>query len=652
MAPSAHSDDRTGAGGPAHTIFLSYSRADQKQALSVVRLLEGAGYSVWWDGLLEGGERFSRTTEAALENARAVVVLWSKTSAASHWVQDEATRGRDNGRLVPVSLDGPLPPLGFGQFQSIDVSRALGKPGSEPMQKVLRAVAALHGRDPSERPAPPAYRAAGSSRRNVVLGTAALVVAGAGGWLVWKESGLFGEEARRSVAVLPFANLSGDPEQKYFSDGLTSEIRTQLSHNALLEIVGQASSESANEENRDAKAIARGLGVAFLLSGNVQKAGERIKVDAELTDGSTGLSQWAQSYERPLTDIFAVQAEIGAAVATALSAEIGGESERATGKEVGGTDNVAAFDAFLRGRDLYEAGIDENSDREALAWFDRAIALDAGYAGAHAARSRSLAIIGNLYADDVERIRLYDEALVAARRSTELATKFAEGFSALGFAFATGQLDMRGARVPFRKSYELGAGSADILSRYATFRSNLRDNERARSLIERAEKLDPLNPRTFRSSGDISYSARDFPKAIAAYEKAISLNPTLAGVNSSLGFAQLMQVRVDDAYASFAKESSSVRRLPGQAIIAHRRGDQAEAEAALAALVADYGDKSNYQYAQIYAQWGDPARALAALQKAWELRDGGIMLMYADPLLDPLRDAQGFRDLVKRVGFT
>jgi hypothetical protein len=130
-------------------VFLSYSRADRKGALAIVRVLEAAGYGVWWDGLLEGGERFSRTTEAALAGARAVVVLWSKTSAGSHWVHDEATRGRESGRLVPLSLDGSLPPLGFGQFQSIDVSHALGKPGSEPMRKLLRAVAALH-----EGPAP------------------------------------------------------------------------------------------------------------------------------------------------------------------------------------------------------------------------------------------------------------------------------------------------------------------------------------------------------------------------------------------------------------------------------------------------------------------------------------------------------------------
>jgi hypothetical protein len=242
-------DGEPGGPTPTHTVFLSYSRADRKGALAIVRVLESAGYGVWWDGLLEGGERFSRTTEAALAGARAVVVLWSKTSAGSHWVHDEATRGRESGRLVPLSLDGSLPPLGFGQFQSIDVSHALGKPGSEPMRKLLRAVAALH-----EGPAPalpvPRAELASPTRRRIVVAAGLAVVAAGSGVLLWRARdagtaarGTDAAGGERRIAVLPFENLSGDPEQRYFSDGLTSEIRAQLSRNAQLQIAGQTSSD-------------------------------------------------------------------------------------------------------------------------------------------------------------------------------------------------------------------------------------------------------------------------------------------------------------------------------------------------------------------------------------------------------------------------
>lgn len=657
-------DGEPGGMASTYTVFLSYARADRKAALAVVRVLEGAGYRVWWDGLLEGGERFSRTTEAELEHARAVVVLWSKTSASSHWVHDEATRGRESGRLVPLSLDGSLPPLGFGQFQSIDVSHVLGKPGSEPMQKLVRAVAALHE---GAAPSPAAARDVAPSpmRRQVLAAGGVALVAAGGGVLLWRTRDP-GDASRgerdagdpqrnadgpRRIAVLPFENLSGDPEQRYFSDGLTSEIRIQLARNALLQIAGQASSEQAGKAQADARAIARALGVDLLLSGNVQKAGGRVKVAAELTDGTTGLSRWADSWERPLADIFAVQSEIGAAVVGALSAAIQGPDASAAAL-VGGTADVAAFDAYLHGRALYEAGIDEDSDRRALAYFERAIALDGRYAGAHAARARALVTIGNLYADHDERVRFYDEAAAAARDATTLAPDFAEGFSALGFALASGKLDMRGAREPFERSYALAPGSADVLARYATFRSNLRDHGRATEVILRAATLDPLNARTFRSQGDIRHNAGDHGAAIVAYRQATKLNPTLAGVHASMGFAQLMVGADEDARASFSKERSAVRRLPGLAILAHRAGDRQAAEGALAALIAEYGDNSHYQYAQVHAQWGDAAKALASLQSAWDLRDGGMMLMYADPLLAPLRSTDGYLALAKAVGFT
>ncbi|HVK51940.1 MAG TPA: TIR domain-containing protein [Pseudoxanthomonas sp.] len=639
---------------PNTTVFLSYSRADRKAAQAVLRVLESAGYKVWWDAMLEGGERFSRTTEAALEQARAVVVLWSKTSASSHWVHDEATRGRENGRLVPLSIDGSLPPLGFGQFQAIDVSHALNKPNSEPMQKLVRAVAALH-----EGEAPPQVRArniAPSQQRRTLLvagGLTALVAASGGAWW-WlnRTQPIAPRSAKdpRRIAVLPFENLSGDPEQRYFSDGLTSEIRIQLSRNALLQIAGQTSSEQAGKDQEDDRAVAKSLGVDFLLGGNVQKAGDRVKVAAELTDGATGLSRWANSWERPLSDIFAVQAEIGAAVAGALSAAIKG-TDAGEAAKVGGTDNVAAFDAYLHGRALYEAGIDEESDRRALQYFEQAIALDDRYAGAHAARARALVLIGNLYADHDERVRAYQGAEAAARTATTLAPDFAEAFSALGFALASGKLDMRGASEPFERSYALGPGNADVLARYATFRTNLRDHPRASEVILRAATLDPLNPRTFRSQGDIRYNSGDYPDAITAYRKAIDLNPTLAGVHASMGFAQLMSGANDDARASFLKERSAVRRLPGLAILAHRAGDKKAAAAALAELIGEYGDKSHYQYAQIHAQWGNAGQALASLQAAWDLRDGGIMLMYADPLLAGLRNTDGYQALAKAVGF-
>lgn len=635
------------------SVFLSYASVDRKAAVAVVKLLEKAGFSVWWDGLLEGGERFSRTIADALEGARAVVVLWSATSTTSYWVHDEAERGRDTGRLVPLSIDGSLPPLGFRQFQAIDVSKALGKADKEAIQKVLRAVGALHDRDPA--PLRPAARALSGqaallNRRNAIL-AGGVAVAAIGGGLALRKRGLLpGSAEKPSIAVLPFANLTGEIEQRYFSDGLTSEIRTRLTRNPMLQIVGQASSETVDRQSVDIRKIAQDLGVAFVLSGNVQRASGRIKIAAEMAEGATGLSKWAQSYERPLADIFALQNEIAGTVAQALSVALNQREAEAAGA-IGGTGKVAAFDAYLRGRELYEAGVDESSDRAALAYFEQAIKLDPAYAGAHASRSRALMVIGNLYDAEAQRARTYAAALAAAQKATTLAPRFAEGFSALGFAYSSGMLDMRAASAPYARSFELAPGDADILARHGTFLSRLRRTDEAAAIIARSAKLDPLNARTFRSSGDVRFVAGDYAGAIEQYHLAISLNPTLSGIHSLMGFAQLMAGDLDPAAQSFERDKSAPRRLPGLAIIAHKRGNRTAAQAALDDLIAQMGDKSLYQYAQIHAQWGQADRALDALDKAWRLRDGGFLMMFSDPLLVPLRQTTRFRSLAAAAGF-
>ena len=189
---------------------------------------------------------------------------------------------------MPLSLDGSEPPLGFGQFQCIDVSQGKTRPDSPEMQKMLRAVGALH----KDQRQPERLAIAGTpvvGRRALLIG-GTVIAASVGGLAAWK-TGLFGgDPLPSSIAVLPFLNLSGDPKQAYFSDGLASEIRAVLSRNKLLQIVGQASSDIFRDRKTDAKVIADQLGVSFLLDGNVQKSGDTVKIITDLTDGATGLA--------------------------------------------------------------------------------------------------------------------------------------------------------------------------------------------------------------------------------------------------------------------------------------------------------------------------------------------------------------------------
>jgi TolB-like protein/tetratricopeptide (TPR) repeat protein len=630
---------------PATTVFVSYSRADEKRAKPFIDALERAGYAVWWDGLLGGGERFARSTAEALDRARAVVVLWSKTSIESHWVHDEATAARDAGRLVPLSLDGSTPPLGFRQFQVIDVSRAR-RDGPE-MRQMLEAVAALHDAAPQQRTArrgpeeAPLVR-----RRGLILGGTAVAAAGAGAAVAWR-AGLFGGPA--TVAVLPFADFSPDKSQAYFADGLAAEIRATLTRNAALSVVGQASSDAVGPRPKDAKSVAKSLSVDYLLDGNVLLAPGRVRVSAELTDGRTGFSRWSQTFDRTLDDIFTVQSEIATAVTEALTWAL---TRRRAALRTGATKNVAAFDAYLRGKAAYALAAGPDTDQAALARFDEAIAADPAFAAAHAARARTLAALANEHAQGAaERKSLYDDAIAAARKAVALGPDLADAQSALGFILVSGRLDIRGARAPYERSYQLGQGDADVLSRYGLFCGQTGRFDPGEAALQHARELDPLNPRAFYNSGYLKFASHHFADALQPLTKALELNPKMSAVHGYIGYSLMLQGKLAEAEAAFRQERDPLTSLPGLAMLARRAGRNADADAVFADLVAKSGDNGLYQQGQILAQWGEVDRALHTLQRARAAGDPGLFLAGQDPLLDPLRKDGRFSRLLGQLGF-
>ena len=333
------------ADSAARTLFLSYAHADESDARRLAAALQNAGYTVWWDAMVEGGAAFSKSITDALDTADAVLVLWSARSIESDWVRDEAAEGRDRHRLVPLSLDGSPPPLGFRQYQTIDLSHWRGRRAAPEFRAIERAIGAVAGHPV----APAVERGPAISRRALVLGgtAAATAVAGGGAWLAWDNGLLGGGPVSLSVAVLPFRNLSGDKAQDYFADGLTEEVRTALTRIGALRVLAATSSERAGENGENLRTVAADLGVRYLLSGSVQRASELVRISVDLVDGRTGFSRWSQRVDRRLADIFAVQSEIAAMVARAMSVQV--ETARPA---PGGTTNVAAYEHFLQGRAL------------------------------------------------------------------------------------------------------------------------------------------------------------------------------------------------------------------------------------------------------------------------------------------------------------
>lgn len=655
--------------GARPLLFVSYSRGDLARARPVIDLLDRAGFEVWWDGRLEGGENYLQTTEAALEAADAVVVLWSATSTQSNWVRDEAQRGRERGCLVPLTIDGTMAPLGFRQFQLIDISAWDGAPDSAEAQRILVAVRA---RLAGEQGAPalsqtraPQPVVAGSpagsalqtgsfpvSRRLLMLGGAG--VAGAAGLLGGWQLGLFGSSAAAAISmvVLPFANETGDPAKKYFSDGLARELRSKLARNPRLHVAAPTSSSAIEAE--DDFAIGRKLGVGHILRGSVQRDTARVRVTAELVEIEGGLVRWAETYDRALEDVFAVQSEIAETVALALVSKVAGASEAqqaaAAQQEIGGTTNVAAYEAFLRGLALYDLSSGSESDRAALAQFDAAIAADPGYAAAHAMRSTMLAsLANNLATGEGEYAQMFDAALAAAERAVAIEKRLARGHIALGFALGHGRLDLAAALPHYRAAEQYAPGDADVLRAVASFLTYGTEQARARELIGQVLRLDPLNARAFRNAGYIALFARQYGEVVSHMERALALNPSMVSVHFGIAIARLMQGDAAGALKAAEAEPAKAFALTAAAIARHMTGDAPAAEAALAELGRAY-DGSHYQQAEIHARMGRPAEALAQLETAYARRDPGLLWLRNDPLLDPLRGEARFKDLLIRLG--
>jgi TolB-like protein len=627
-------------------VFVSYARADEKSARAIIDIFEGAGFRVWWDGLIPGGERFGTQISAALEGARAVVVLWSANSNDSHWVQDEAGWARDRHCLVPISLDGSEPPLGFRQFQCVDISKGGPRPGSPAMQRALQAVADMVGRERTMSAPPVAPLRL--NRRTAMTAGAAVAVAG-GGIAAWRM--LLAPEAAEanSIAVLPFQNLSGDPAKQYLSDGLAAELRSKLARNSLLSVVGQASSNVFKDRSDPTRVIAGRLGVSNLLDGNVRADASQVRIAVELIDGRSGFSKWSKTFDRPMTNLLQLQSEIADAVTATLAARLGGGQESRA--RSGGTASVAAFDAYLHGKELFDSQADEASDRGALSQFSRATEIDPDYAGARAARSRALAVIANQYVQSDERRSLYAQAVAEARQAIRSADRFPDGYVALGYALFYGKLDIRAADAPYQKAYELGSGSADVLNLYALYRARRRQFQLAEAAIDRAQARDPLNAGLFKTAGRISFASGNHRRAIEAAQRALELNPAIGGVHGDIGNALLMLSRVDEASDAFAKEKVGLLAIPGRAIVAVRRRDQAAAQRAFEDLLREEGDNGLYQQAQVLAQWGRVKEALDALDKAAAGQDSGLVYLASDPFLLPLHNQPRFKSLLRRLHF-
>jgi len=368
-------------------VFLSYAREDAPAAKQLAECISRAGHKVWWDREIEGGSRFTAEIDRELKVADAVVVIWTKASIESPWVQDEAAEGRDSGRLVPVILGTDKPPLGFRQFQSIDFGDWKGD-GDPPALEALNRAIAQRGPEPAAAP-------------------------------VAEKAAVKGRTRRAAICVLPFMNMSGDPEQEYFSDGITEDIITDLSKVSALSVVARNTAFTFKGHTVDVKDVAQSLDVDHVLEGSVRKAGNRVRITAQLIDGKKGDHLWADRYDRDLTDIFVIQDEISKEIVRALRLRLLPEEEQAI--ESRGTDSAQAYNLYLMARQQWIWGSWGNSRRDEVIVriCKQAATFDPDYAEAWALMALAQAELRYWHGKEEDPLAAAERALQINRRLAE-----------------------------------------------------------------------------------------------------------------------------------------------------------------------------------------------------------------------------------------
>jgi TolB-like protein len=398
-------------------IFLSYSRDDQATARRFAEGLEHAGFSVWWDVTLKSGEDYDKVTEHALESAKAVVVLWSKKSVDSRWVRAEATQADRNHTLVPVMIEPCKRPLMFELKQTAELGHWKGDANDKAWLAFLSDVHQFVNKGAAPVSAAAPTRPSRQHRTVMAMAALALLVIGAGAWALSHRGAPVAEQPVATtttantdvtLAVLPFANLSSDPEQEYFSDGLTEEILNQLAQVKQLHLTGRTSSFSFKGKNEDLRVIAEKLGVANLLEGSIRKDGKQLRITAQLINGKDGSHQWSRTYDRELSGIFALQDEIAKDVAKALSITL---DVGAMSRAMGGTNNLDAYDKFLQAQAQFQQSTTPDKYLAAAQLYHEAVMLDPDFAKAWVGVYRSLLLATSLGNPDPLLGKQMNEAL-------------------------------------------------------------------------------------------------------------------------------------------------------------------------------------------------------------------------------------------------
>ncbi len=452
----------------------------------------------------------------------------------------------------------------------------------------------------------------------------------------------------KSIAVLPFINFSDDSDNEYFSDGVSEEILNALAQVKRFKVVGRTSSFVFKGRNEDLREIGRILEVAHVLEGSVRKAGNRVRITAQLIKTGDGYHLWSKTFDRELNDIFLVQDEIATAVTKALKIELLGD--KSDHQAIGGTLNTKAYQAYLLGIHYHNRGALKETVQHAAEAFEKAIELDPGYARAYSSLARTwVDKLWNGYTSHEEGVAKVD-ALVS--RAIALAPDLADGYLSLGLLqdinfFQEG----RNALKAIGRALELNPGSALIQIQFARINSHYGNAEISIESAKKAVELDPVSVYANHLLGHVLYFTRHYEEAIRAFRHTLELAPHYPKPHYFIAMSHYWLGDTKTAYDVIQHEPLDWMRWTASSVILHRLGRTAESEENFA-LLAEVGISENnfIQQAGIHAQLGDLDQAFESLNVALNYGDPGFSQLLVDPFSDPIRDDPRFARIVSKIG--
>ena len=677
---------------PGRAVFLSYASQDAEAAQRICEALRAAGIGVFLDqSELRGGDVWDQKIRRQIHDCALFIPVISASTASRRegyfrleWdLADHRSHmmARDSTFIVPVSLDatpgaGTDVPESFHRVQwtrlpagetppaFVERIKRLLSPELSPDPTGTAAAAARVAAAPTTpKPVPPSWRPKVALFATIVV-VVALGYIVANRLVLSKRGAEVGAVLRsaaqsapatafnpppHSIAVLPFVNMSGDKEQEYFSDGLTEELLNSLAEINELQVAARTSSFYFKGKDVDLGTVAHKLNVGAVLEGSVRRSAHTIRITAQLINAVTGFHLWSKTYDRDLGDVLKLQTEIATAVARALKVTLLGDV--AAKVELGGTRNPDAFDAYLRGAKAYSSRHEAKDIPAAIAAYTEAIRLDPHYALAFAARSIALAAVAGEAATKAAMREGFDKAQEDARQALALAPDLAQAHLASANVSELGTLDFTQANDAYKRALALAPGNAEVLRLNAKFAAYMGQFDAGVAAARRAVVLDPLARASHSVLGRTLYVAHRYQEAVAALAEVLSLDPEYKDTYAHRGFAYYGLGDLQSARASCETHPDYWGNQYCLAVTYHRLGRHADAEAELAKMKAVVGDTASYQYATIYAQWGDRDRALEWLETALRVRDPGLELLKTDALLDPLRKEPRFQAIERELKF-